>query len=116
MNQLYGLSTRVFDLQGAAMVKCDADAALTNSQGQRRATRTPTLDGGAAVYDAGYSVSDRDIEISTKLDHLSFFEHLCQTYNSILVTCSDGAFLAVPVTYFVRRSKAHIKLLITEEV
>jgi len=111
-----GVSTLVFDLFGAAVLKCDPERAMVNRQGRRRATRTPTLDGGASVYDTGYTPADRDILVTTNLAHLEWLKRICQVYSRVLVTTDEGAFLAVPHRYWANNNRANAEFLLIEEL
>ena len=116
MPYIYGLSAPTFDLLGCGLVRCDARQALENDQGVRRATRTPTLDGKAAVYDAGYAVADQELVLAADLDQSALFRHLVTLYPEIHVTTAHGAFRAVPVRWWVSTSRAHLRLLLLEKI
>ena len=113
--QRIGVSSLVFDLFGAAVLKCDAGRALENLQGRRRVTRTPTLDGNAAVYDAGASVADRSIVVTTDLIHLDWLKRIVTVYSLVLVVIADGAFTAVPNRYWTQNSRACAEFLLLEQ-
>jgi hypothetical protein len=67
-------------------------------QGKRRSTVTATLDGGSAVYDTGYSISDQTFTANmikpTKAQLLSL-QYLVAYYGEIIVCCESGAFRAL---------------------
>jgi len=111
-----GVSTLVFDLFGAAVIPNEAGQSMRNRRGSRRATRTPTLDGGASVYDTGYTPADREVTVSTSLLRFAWLERICQTYSQVMVTTDEGAFLAVPHRYWASDNKAHCEFLLLEEV
>jgi len=111
-----GVSTLIFDLFGAAVMPNEATQTMLNDQGARRATRTPTLDGGASVYDTGYTPADRNVTVITDLARLEWLKRICQVYSQVMVTTDEGAFLAVPHRYWARDNKAHCEFLLLEEV
>lgn len=84
----------------------------------RRVTRTPTLDGGASVNDAGYSAADRTVlvqfDASTDADKVEAARRMLRLYSSIWLSTADGIFLACPSS--MRPSNGHhtLTLLITE--
>ena len=110
-----GISTVTFDLFGAAVLRCHAQQAMENRRGRRRATRTPTLDGGASVYDTGYTPADREITVAAHLRHLDWLARIVQVYSRVLVTTDEGAFIAVPARWWVSddRVNCEFKLLKT---
>lgn len=120
---MIGVSTRIFDLNGARVFRADeidAKYELTNTDVQRRMSRTATLDGGVAVYDTGYAPGDRDITIrvlnATK-DVIDFMLYLVQTYSEILVTTAESAFVGVPGRAYVDSEGAAILVVnITDEI
>jgi len=100
-----GLSTPVFDLNGSRYFRgCELDPGVTqkNDQRARRTSRTATLDGGVSVYDTGYAVGDRDINLTVpdaSATVSAFLAYLVEFYGEIIVTTEVGAFLGVPVSY-----------------
>lgn len=115
MKNLAGLSSLIYDTNGARMLPILGDASALRAGG-RRATRTATLDGECYVYDSGYAASDRTVKIETDAAYLPFLEYLVQTYAVIVLTLQDGAFYAVPMQYTGAGHKAVITLDITEQI
>jgi len=67
-------------------------------EGSRRGAITATLDGGVAVYDAGYSVSDRTLKASIPSPSKSILEtlqYLVAYYSQVIVCCEIGCFSCV---------------------
>ena len=58
---MIGLSTITFDLDGARIFSGDRNAELKNRKGDRRISRTATLDGGVLIADLGFSDGDRTL-------------------------------------------------------
>lgn len=97
---MIGLSAQTFDLNGAVYLH-EHDIELRSSSMNdisRRASRTPTIDGEASLYDAGYTDSDRTIKISIRRtsDSIETIKRLVQFYSLITVTTESGAFSANP--------------------
>lgn len=103
---MIGLSTLIFDLQGArrfTRFELDQREVNKNNRRDRRITRTPTLDGGVSVYDAGYAPGDRDIMVrvpAPSKEIAEYLAYLCETYATIVVTTPESAFLGVPATSY----------------
>lgn len=109
------ISTFTFDLNGAHMVRHIGEIdALGEST--RRATRTATLDGGALVYDTGFSASDRDIELTANGRHRAFFDRIVRTYRLVRVCTVDGVFSAIPARFRMNGRDATITLQIVEQI
>lgn len=118
-----GLSTEIFDLDGALYIderQIDRGVAVKNKERSRRVSRTATLDGGVAVYDSGYSDGDRTINVNVPRAPaavIEFMEYIIETYATILLTCQEGAYRAVPNRFTVGDDgSANLELLITVNV
>lgn len=119
MKSVVGISTLLFDLTGGRTVYIEPGAKEQLNQGERRATRTPTLDGAAVVYDAGYAVADQTylIQVRENTSYVgNWFAYLVKTYNLIRVTTSEGVFNAVPSRWYVEKGIATLETLITEQI
>lgn len=88
-----GIANKSYDIDGNAVLK-PIDIDLLG--GQRRATRTRTLDGGVVITDGGFAHGDRTLNVTvTHTDALkNILWALFQNANQIVVTTDDGAFLA----------------------
>ena len=118
-----GLSTEIFDLDGAYYIDgsmLDNAISQKNKERARRVSRTSTLDGGVAVYDSGYADGDRTINVrvpSATSEIIAFMEYMIETYSIIRVTCIEGAFRAVPNRFTMGDDgSANLELLITENI
>ena len=112
---LVSLSALEFDPLGSRLMRQDARTALDNNTGQRRVSRTATLDGGAVLYDTGYAPADRTIRISTGLEHLEFLQRMVKLYSLVRVVTDEGHFIGAPQGWSVRDGKAQMSVLVTEE-
>lgn len=115
MRRKVGVSAIKFDLDGDAILSQDTEQNKGNKSGGRRATRTATLDGGAVVYDTGYSAADREMVVSTRLEYLQWLRRMSQLYSIVRLTTEEGAFQGVPERFRIRDNRAELVILITTE-
>lgn len=117
---MIGISTQTYDIIGAWLfMNTDHDNDMKNRSGGRRVSRTATLDGGATVYDAGYSDGDRTInavENWASEAAVAFARYIVEHYTSVAVTTEDGAYKAVPSSYQLNNGNLRMELLITEKL
>jgi len=120
---MIGLSTRIYDLQGARVFReeeLDPAALMENYRRTRRVTRTATLDGGASVYDTGYAVGDRDVTIKVPAAPKSvadYMAYIVKTYAEIAVVVAESAFIGVPEEFHMESDGAAVmKIKLTEEI
>lgn len=120
---MIGISTRVYDLNGAMVFgddEIDAKYQLTNTDVKRRMSRTATLDGGVSVYDTGYAVGDRDITVrvpAASREKVDFMVYLAKTYNEVIVTTPESAFVGVPGRAYVdSEGAATLVINLTEDI
>jgi hypothetical protein len=115
---MIAISTELFDLNGDHVYDGLSEP-LLNTTGFRRTSKTATLDGGAVIFDGGYSDADRDIKIIkenfTEAD-LSFTQYIIKTYGRVLVSTDEGVFVCVPDRFFVDGRELEFDLLILEKV
>ena len=112
---MIGTATETYDIIGAAIFV----GAVHEPEGERRFTRTATLDGGCAVYDTGYSDSDRIITILEKnpaKEMVEYAEYLVKNYKSIIIAMKDGCYRGVPSNYSYRNDELTFKVAITEKI
>ena len=112
---LVSVSALEYDPSGSRLMRQDARQALDNNTGQRRVSRTATLDGGCVIYDTGYAPADRTIRISTGLEHLEFLQRMVKLYSLVRVVTDEGHFIGAPQGWSVRDGKAQMTILVTEE-
>jgi len=119
MKKRIGISTSVFDANGAKVVSVTAETLFNIDSGSRRVTRTATLDGGSSIYDTGFAASDNTINvISTDPDQAiaEYFAYLVKNYNTVNVATAKGFYYAVPSKWEVKNSLPILVLLISEQV
>ena len=92
---MISLSATSYDPSGAIIIHTRFE---NEYQAERRGSITATLDGGVAVYDTGYSISDKTLTARVKnptkamLDTLTY---LVAYYGQVILSYSQGVFLAV---------------------
>jgi len=114
-----GISTNVFDVNGAKAVSVAGETFETNNRESRRVTRTATLDGGASIYDTGFAASDNTINIVSATPDESiadFFSYLVKNYTSVNVSTPIGFYYAVPSRWELKNSLPVLVLLISEQI
>ncbi len=95
---MMGLAAPVYDPDGAGIIRMTPDAAMVPQGGKRRQTRTPTLDGGASLYDTGYTLSDEQWQIKTLATPgaVALARHLCSNYQKIRATTAQAVVTGTP--------------------
>ena len=81
--------------------------------GDRRTTVTATLDGGSAVYDTGFSISDRPVTATlprARRLQIGAVAYLVETYPRLIVATRAGVFRAL-AGY--RTNKAELTITLT---
>ena len=93
---MISLSATTYDPDGAIIVP----GRISNPyEAKHRGTVTPTLDGGVAVYDGGYSIADQTLKCTLTQPSKTLLEslrYLVAYYGQVITCCEIGAFLAVP--------------------
>lgn len=92
---MIGLFALSYDPNGAGMVRLRPESATVMIQGQRRQSKTATLDGGASVYDTGSTVSDMTwtFTAEARKETVGLIEHLSRSYQEIGISTIKGCFL-----------------------
>lgn len=92
---MLSLSATSYDPNGAVLIR---GRIINPYHGQRRGSVTATMDGGASVYDAGYSVSDQTLSLTLKYPAktlLTQLQYLVAYYGQVIAICETGAYSAV---------------------
>lgn len=114
---LYGLSTPTYDPFGHLMLDCLPSQ--NDGEVRRRVNRSPTLDGGVAVNDFGFSDADRNIELRWELTSRTEAEtaqSMVIAYDRLILSTPSGVFLAAPESYSATGQEAVIRLLVVERL
>lgn len=119
---MIGLSTPIYDLDGARYFKrgqLDLRYLNESQRWTRRATRVPTLDGGAAVYDTGYAPADRTMTIrvpGASQDIIDYLSYLARNYPLIIISTRESVFTGIPFDAWVdAEGAAALTINITEQ-
>lgn len=116
---MIGISTITFDLDGARIFSGDRNTELNNRKGERRISRTATLDGNVLIDDLGFADGDRTltaIELDATEAAVNFAKYLVENYSLINVTTDDGAYEAAPESYTVDDGKVSLTLLVNRKI
>jgi len=114
-----GISTNVFDINGAKTVSVAGETFSNVYTGARRVTRTATLDGGSSIYDTGFAASDNTINIiSSEPDESisNFFSYLVKNYTSVNLSTPLGFYYAVPSKFEFKNGLPILVLLVSEQI
>jgi hypothetical protein len=113
---MIGISTETYNLAGARVFQnTDRSTDISNRNGERRVSRTATLDGGCVITDMGYSDGDRRVRIEepqASVEAVDFARYIVENYNSVVITMDDGAYQAAPESYAVKKGVLAITMLV----
>jgi len=102
---MIGISTTTYDLNGHHLFHRDHNSTVKTIAS--RVARTATLDGGSVLDSGGFSDGDRTIELVQKKPttaDIDFITYIVKTYTQVVVSCSEGVFLAAPSKTSVSRT------------
>lgn len=94
------INAPIFDVEGHETIQSPNPSGLFDFT--RRVSRVPTLDGGAAINDFGYSDADRTLQIewsSTNRGQIENIRRMAQIYGRLIVSFSDGCFIGAPESF-----------------
>jgi hypothetical protein len=117
--KVIGISTIEYSASGSRTLYVEPGLYEQMNTGTRRATRTKTLDGGAVVYDAGFSYADQTWSIKIRTDQrltAFFFAWLVKTYGLIRITTEGGVYTAVPSSWAEENGVTKLEALVMERV
>ena len=114
MKRIIGLSPLAYDPTGAKTLYVEPGAFEQFNSGSRRATRTKTLDGGAVIYDAGFSVADQTFEIKVRADRYipAYFAWLVKSQNLVRLSNEQGVYTGAPARWEIRDGMAMLEFLV----
>jgi hypothetical protein len=116
MNDMIAISVSTADLAGSVVLKMTQDSRLRRAQ--RRVSRTKTLDGGCAIFDGGFSHSDRTWSIEAVVSD-AVWEKLWAMmigYALIYVATEEGFFEACLESADRDEDRAVLSILIKEKL
>lgn len=111
------ISAPVFDLSGTVIAHSPDMEGLQNMT--RRVSRAATLDGQAAINDFGYTDADRDLVVewtpATEAE-LENVRRMFKTYSRLVVSFSEGCFLATPESFSAPAGQISITLFVDKRL
>jgi hypothetical protein len=117
---MIAIATQTYDLEGARVFRnTDRSRDMKNRRGERRVSRTATLDGGCLIADMGYSDGDRTITVEepeADVAAVDFARYIIEHYNTVAVATEDGAYAAAPESYDVQDGILTISFLVAEKL
>lgn len=111
------ITAPLFDLDGHVLLDNVSPEGLAGFE--RRNNRIPTLDGGAAIPDFGYSDADRTFDIRWRVKHKSTVDtirRLAKTYSRLIVSTEEGCFIGAPGPFSYSNGEAQIQILIEKRL
>ena len=91
---LLALSSIDYDPDGSGLVRLLPGSRSAFHVGQRRQTKTATLDGGVSLYDTGYTETDNtyQLRITPTPEALRLVEYMCRNYQRIRCGTDRGVY------------------------
>lgn len=111
------ISAPLFDLEGHAWLTNVAADGMSDFS--RRNNRVPTLDGGAAITDFGYSDADRTLGIRWPAKNKAIVEsvrRMAKTYSRLIIATDEGCFLGAPGTFSLGNGEAEMQILVEKRL
>lgn len=111
------ITAPLFDLDGHVWLTNVRDDGMLGFE--RRNNRIPTLDGGAAIPDFGYSDADRTLDIRwTARDQsaVDTIRRLAKTYSRLIVATEEGCFVGAPGPFAISNGEAQIQILVEKRI
>ncbi len=115
---MIGISALHFDPLGSRIFR-QAENMLDNRSGNRRVSRTATLDGGCAIYDTGFTDSDRTLTAAQKHPmpaDIDFAHHVVAHCPEVVVSAVDGCYIGVPRDYRIVNNELRLDILIKRRI
>ncbi|MBN1664834.1 MAG: hypothetical protein JW943_14635 [Deltaproteobacteria bacterium] len=116
-NFIIGIASQQYDIDGAFIVSPSPESTSLRG-GQRRITRTKTLDGGVVITDGGLSDGDRTLEIRIPMtrDLWLLLWALFSSAMWITVSTDEGCFLAKIETMTKAGAEIALTILVKEDL
>ncbi|WP_138436328.1 hypothetical protein [Marinobacter shengliensis] len=111
------ITAPLFDLDGHVLLTEVDPAGLAGFE--RRNNRIPTLDGGAAIPDFGYSDADRTFDIrwpNRDKHQVDTIRRLAKTYSRLIVATEEGCFIGAPGPFAMSDDEAQIQILVEKRI
>ncbi|MCK7542974.1 hypothetical protein MLC59_02160 [Marinobacter bryozoorum] len=111
------ISAPVFDINGTVIAHSPDMEGLQNLT--RRVSRAATLDGQAAINDFGFTDADRDLSVEwtpATLEEMENVRRMFKTYSRLVVSFSEGCFLAAPESFSAPDGQVSITLFVDKRL
>lgn len=114
---ILSISAPQFDIDGSELLHGVDETALGSLT--RRVSRTPTLDGGAAINDFGYSDADRTLDIRwparsrAQADNIA---RMVKAYSRLIVSMPEGVFIGAPEAFDPQAEELQLTILIEKRI
>jgi len=111
------ISAPIFDLDGSVEITGADPEGVAGFE--RRNNRIPTLDGGAAIPDFGYSDADRTLAIrwpARSKPDIENVRRMAKSYSRLIVSIEEGCFLGAPGPFSISNGEAQIQILVEKRL
>ena len=114
---ILSISAPQFDIDGSELLHGVDEAPLQAIR--RRVSRTPTLDGGAAINDFGYSDSDRTLDIRwpardrVQADNIA---RMVKAYSRLIISMPEGVFVGAPESFDPQSEELQLTILVEKRI
>lgn len=114
MKSNIGLKKITAEAGSAVLIRDDSRTSIKSYR--PRVTRSPTLDGGAVIYNLGYSDGDREITVVSLVDSATEekLRSMVQDELFIIISTRDGVFYGSIDSMQVDRGSLNLKFLAQE--
>jgi len=110
------LTTPTYSLTGTIELRLSAETDIDSVD--RRSQRTPTLDGGASIYDSGSSAADRTFDLSLvdlPVASVNTIKDWVALYARLWLYTSESAWEVAPASFRMGRGGGQLRLLVTAD-
>lgn len=116
MNDMIAISVSVADTAGALALKMTQDSKVKS--GSRRVSRTKTLDGGCAIYDGGFSHSDRTWSVEAVVSDAVWdaLWAIHTVYSLVYLSVAEGFFSGCIETAVREEDKVRLSIYVKEKI
>jgi hypothetical protein len=111
---MISISAPLFDTSGNVFIRAESPRAELRAI-DRRLSRTATLDGGAEIFDGGFSHADRTLIVDVEdlsRDDADNLQRMTRVYALLIVSLVEGVFEAAPENFTERENRVTLRLLV----
>ena len=115
---ILSLSAITYDPDGAGMLRLRPGSIGQIRAGERRQTKTATLDGGVSLYDTGYTLTDQiwRIQVEYTEDAETLVEHLARNYQKVRASALGRSCVVSIQSWSVAGLDINLALSVLEEL